>query len=268
MENIKMTLTNTGSPLRVLAIGNSFSQDATEYLWDILNSAGIDAVAGDLYNAGCTMERHLGFAESGTEGYTYYKFSHEGRNVRPSTSLRFAADDEDWNIVTIQEASRRSGVAEAYETWLSDMIELAQTVRHGARIFWHMTWAYQSDSPNSHFPEYGRDQAFMYSKIAGCVGKYVAPDPRIGGVIPVGTAVQNARTSFLGDRLTRDGSHLDLHFGRYLAALCWACALTGLSPDVFSFNPAPEDIDERMLAVARESVANALARPFEITVNS
>ena len=63
---MKTKCNNFSYPLRVLAIGNSFSQDATEYLWDILNSAGIDAVVGDLYNAGCTMERHLGFAESGT----------------------------------------------------------------------------------------------------------------------------------------------------------------------------------------------------------
>ena len=261
-------MNDSPTPLRVLAIGNSFSQDATEYLWDILNSAGIDAVVGDLYNAGCTMERHLEFAGKGTDGYTYYKFSREGRAARQSTSLRFAAEDEDWNVVTIQEASRRSGVPDAYETWLSDMIELARSVKPGAKILWHMTWAYQSDSPNSHFPEYERNQALMYSKITECVGKYVAPDPRISGVIPVGTAVQNARTSFLGDRLTRDGSHLDLYFGRIVAALCWACALTGRRPEDFPFNPSPEKISGDILAVARESVANALAEPFRITLSS
>ncbi len=258
-------MNDSPTPLRVLAIGNSFSQDATEYLWDILNSAGIDAVVGDLYNAGCTMERHLEFAGNGTEGYTYYKFSPKGRTARQSTSLRFAADDEDWKVVTIQEASRRSGVPEAYETWLSRMIELAHSVKPDVRIFWHMTWAYQSDSPNSHFPEYEKDQALMYSKIAGCVGKFVAPEPRIGGVIPVGTAVQNARTSFIGDRLTRDGSHLDLYFGRFVAALCWACVLTGRPPEDFSFNPSPENNSGDMLAVARESVANALTEPYAVT---
>lgn len=38
-------------------------------------------------------------------------------------------------------------------------------------------------------------------------------------IIPTGTAIQNARTSFVGDHMNRDGYHLDLKIGRYTAAL-------------------------------------------------
>jgi hypothetical protein len=38
---------------------------------------------------------------------------------------------------------------------------------------------------------------------------------------PVGTSVQNARTSYAGDTVTRDGFHMNYDLGRYMAALTW-----------------------------------------------
>ena len=42
-------------------------------------------------------------------------------------------------------------------------------------------------------------------------------------IIPTGTAIQNARNTQLTtlDELTRDGQHLDLGIGRYIAACTW-----------------------------------------------
>ena len=43
--------------LRILAIGNSFSDDATQYLPDLLEAAGIhNVILGRLYIGGCTLE--------------------------------------------------------------------------------------------------------------------------------------------------------------------------------------------------------------------
>ena len=83
------------------------------------------------------------------------------------------------------------------------------------------------------------------------------------GVIPSGTAVQNARTSYVGDTLTRDKTHLSIPLGRYIAALTWARVLTGKSVENICF--APDGVDEKMKAVAIEAVENAICKPFEIT---
>ncbi|MBP5270337.1 MAG: DUF4886 domain-containing protein, partial [Clostridia bacterium] len=74
-----------------------------------------------------------------------------------------------------------------------------------------------------------------------------------------------ARSSFIGDNITRDGYHLNMQFGRYLAALTWGCKITGVSPYDIAYNPAPAAINDDMLKVARESVANALAEPYTVT---
>lgn len=44
--------------LKILAIGNSFSEDATRYLHQLANAAGIDTKIVNLYIGGCPLERH------------------------------------------------------------------------------------------------------------------------------------------------------------------------------------------------------------------
>ena len=51
----------------------------------------------------------------------------------------------------------------------------------------------------------------MYRSIVGAVNK-AARQYKIKYIMPSGTAIQNARTSFAGDHLNRDGYHLDLGF--------------------------------------------------------
>lgn len=46
--------------LRVLAIGNSFSQDAVEqYLHELGKSEGYIMIIGNMYIGGCSLERHV-----------------------------------------------------------------------------------------------------------------------------------------------------------------------------------------------------------------
>ena len=44
--------------MKILAIGNSFSQDATRYLQDIAASAGENLFVRNLYIGGCSLEMH------------------------------------------------------------------------------------------------------------------------------------------------------------------------------------------------------------------
>jgi hypothetical protein len=105
----------------------------------------------------------------------------------------------------------------------------------------------------------------MYTMIVDCVKTCIEPEDRFEYLIPCGTAVQNMRTSFLGDTLTRDGYHMDKTIGRYLTALTWACVLTGVEPAAISFNPASRAINADVVKAADEAVSNAIKNPYNIT---
>ena len=67
----------------------------------------------------------------------------------------------------------------------------------------------------------------MYNAIVDTLKSTVLSKELIDGVIPSGTAIQNLRSSYVGDTVTRDGYHLSHTHGRYTAALTWYAYLTG-----------------------------------------
>ena len=60
--------------LRILGIGNSFTDDGMMYLPELLEAAGIrNVVLGRLYIAGCSLERHCREYAGNAPAYIYYK---------------------------------------------------------------------------------------------------------------------------------------------------------------------------------------------------
>ena len=104
--------------------------------------------------------------------------------------------------------------------------------------------------------------ALMRKKLIEVTQAVVTSNPLIDLLVPTGTAIENARTSQIG-LLTRDCYHLSIDKGRYIAALTFIAAITGLSIDAVSW--APKGVDEYALRIAIESANNAIKAPFEIT---
>ena len=60
--------------IKILAIGNSFSQDAVEqYLYELADSEGIPVIIGNMYIGGCSLERHVKNTRSNDSVYAYRK---------------------------------------------------------------------------------------------------------------------------------------------------------------------------------------------------
>ena len=55
--------------MRILAIGNSFSQDATRYLHQIARADGQKLSVVSLYYGGCTLDRHYRYMLSEENAY-------------------------------------------------------------------------------------------------------------------------------------------------------------------------------------------------------
>lgn len=258
-----------GKELRVLFIGNSFSDDTEAYMVDILLALGYTNITvGNLYIGGCSIDTHYTNIKSGASAYDFRMKRHNGKKYTeyaPTTvggkkqSIAFAIAYADWDIISVQQASGDSGKANTYDK-LDALVEEVkkQATNKDVEIVFNMTWAYQGDSTHAQFPDYDSDQMTMYEAIVNAV------DTKVNyTVVPNGTAIQNARTSFIGDNLTRDGYHLNLKIGRFIAGLTFVAKVTG--EDISDFAYTPNGITNEQLIVAIESVQNAIKTPFEVT---
>ena len=249
--------------LEILTLGNSFSVDATEYSWQIAKSLGIDkVVVGNLYIGSCSLNTHMANANADSANYRYY-YCDDGTWISTENyKLSTALESRSWDYVSLQQASGVSGVESTYNEDLTNLIAYIKE-RSDAKLVWHMTWAYQQDSTHDAFPTYGSDQMTMYNAIVSAVQNKVVTNSDIDLIVPNGTAVQNARTSLIGDTLTRDGYHMSKGFGRYLTGLMLVKTVTGL--DISEITYAPAGVSRQYRDIAVESVNNAYAQPFAVT---
>ncbi len=260
------SVTEPPKSIKILAIGNSFSTDSMEYLYGIAKDGGVEEIVlGNLYYGGCSLAQHLNFAKNDSGEYKYYKNTSGNWGVTNNYKMSDAINDEDWDYISLQQTSKTCGLVSSYGKTLTDLIDYVRSKNSTAKLIWNMTWAYQQDSTHTSFPNYDKSQQKMYDMIIECVEKCIETEDRFELIIPCMTSIQNARTSFLGDTLTRDGYHLDTGIGRYIAGLTWYAAITGAPIDGITYNPSTSRINDDMLAVARESVKNAIATPKAVT---
>lgn len=251
--------------VRILAIGNSFSQDAVEqYLHELAEAEGISTIIGNMFIGGCSLERHVKNARDNAPAYAYRKIGTDGKKrEKGKMSLETVLADEDWDYVSLQQASPFSGMYETYEASLPELIEYVKArLPKKTKLMLHQTWAYASTSKHSGFKNYNCNQLTMYQAIANAVKK-AAKANKIKIVIPSGTAIQNARTSFIGDHLNRDGYHLDVKIGRYTAACTWFERI--FKHNVVGNPYTPEGLDEARKAVAQKAAHAAVKHPYKVT---
>ena len=255
--------------LKILAIGNSFSEDAYKHLYIVAKDAGIEnIVLGNMYIGGCSLATHMTNMNGDLGKYKFWLSSDDTQGMiveGTERTAKYGITYTDWDYITIQQASTSSGVPGTYSDLqgIVDYINANKTA--DAEILWHMTWAYQKTSTHSGFANYNNDQMTMYNSIISTVKSQILTNSDISGVIPTGTAIQNLRTSVLGDTLTRDGYHLSEGIGRYTASLTWIAYLTGCDVNKISITPSAYPEVAESLDYIKDAVKKAIAKPYEIT---
>ncbi len=251
--------------LKVLAIGNSFSEDAIEnYLYDLAKTSNKKMVIGNLYIGGASLELHVKNASSNKESYSYRKTNIDGsKSSTKNTSIAQAIKDEDWDYISIQQASPYSGQHEVIIKSLPALISYVDSLKPSkTKLIYHQTWAYQQDSKHKGFANYDNNQEVMYKSIKDATQK-ISQSKVFSFVVPAGTAIQNARTSSIGDRYTRDGYHLQLDYGRFTAACTWYEML--FHADVRKNDYKPEKVTELQAKIAKEAAHKAVKKPFKVS---
>jgi len=250
--------------LKVLAIGNSFSEDAMTYLAEIATNYGLENFTfAYLYIGGASLEAHWTTVQNGTSSYRYEKNSENEWDNRGNKSLMIGLLDEEWDIVTMQQASGYSGMTETFQPYLDNLVDYVNENKLTDTTFmWHQTWAYSQSSTHSAFPNYDSDQMTMFNAIVDAAQNFILKDDTFRQVIPAGTALQNVRSSSVGDNVNRDGYHLNT-YGRYVAGLMWFKTITGFSIEDITYKPA--SVTDEQLVIAKEAVNNAYMQMFAVT---
>ncbi len=243
--------------VKVLAIGNSFSQDAVEqYLYELAAAQGDSLVIGNAYIGGCSIDTHYDNLINKKPAYVYRKVVGGVRAVRNKATLQSIIRDEQWDIITLQQASQLSGISSSFSNLAQlKRLILSYTSNLHVQFMWHMTWAYSESLTEERFAPYDYDQRKMYSAIVSTMQNVL---PAVGGfvrIIPSGIAIQLARYR-LGDVLNRDGYHLSYTLGRYTAACTWCEVLTGRIIDGNRYWPATISTEEATICqeAAHEAV--------------
>lgn len=251
--------------IKILAIGNSFSMDAVEQnLHDLAAAEGISTIIGNMYIGGCTLKRHLRNADENRPAYAYRKIGIDGvKKNRRKTTLIEALTDEEWDYVSVQQASGYSGKYETYEASLPNLLAFLRAhLPVSTQIVLHQTWAYAPNATIRYFSHYDNNQQKMYRAIVN-TSRRVFRQFGFKRIIPSGTAIQNARSSSLGNNLTRDGYHLDKVTGRYIAACTWFEALFNRS--VVGNSYAPKPMRDKTRRIAQAAAHAACRKPYRVT---
>ena len=279
--------------IKILAIGNSYSENSLQYMADLLlqlgigegNKANIKLV--NAYIAGGTLKNHADNARNNTSINLYrqtYNESGIATNVGGFTLQQLIKED-DWDVITLQQASEDSGDPDTYNIDLVYLIDYVNTnaTNPKFKLGWHMTWAYAESyiTGNVNYTDLYGNQDGMYHAICNTVQDKISPKPdgAFDYIIPTGTAIQNARTHYSDEEISYDGSHLE-NLGCYIASAMWIKTITGydiaklttpypmyLEWDEILYGPSPTEttINASTLLKVVEAVNAAATNPFEIT---
>ncbi len=224
--------------MKILAIGNSFSEDATRYLHQIGDAAGVKNQIVNLYIGGCPLESHWENIETNARKY---QFQMNGTKADHVVSIPQVLEAAEWDVIITQQASHDSGWIESYEPFLGRMLEYIREKQPNARIMLHETWAYASDSVHSKFIRYNRSQKEMFERLYNAyhtmADRYKLPLIRSGELVQALRATEMFDEDLGRHSICRDGFHMSLVYGRYALGCLWAKMLWGITLKDNSYVP-------------------------------
>ncbi len=228
--------------MRILCIGNSFSEDATRFLHRFAASDGYHLDIDNLYIGGCSLERHW---QNLVSGEAVYDLIENGERHGKKVSLNEMVGAKPYDFVTMQQVSAFSGIEASYHPYIEGLSGYLRVHLPTARQLFHETWAFETDSTNENFFRYGNDQKTMHAAIHKTVANVTS---LLGiGFIPCGDVIQALRATPRfdyangGQTLCRDGFHMDLIYGRYALTATWYYYLTGNAILENSFIPSEQN---------------------------
>ena len=233
--------------MQVLAIGNSFSQDATRYLHGIAKCAGDDITIVNLYIGGCSLSRHYRNMLSKEKAYS---LEFNGQKTGFYVNLDDALLSRDWDYITLQQVSTSSMNYDSYQPYLEDLSSYVRMCCPKAKLIMHETWSYEDGCDKLKALGYEK-RSDMYDGLHAAYD-FAAHAMAAHSIIPSGTLFE--KLAKLGFNVHRDTAHASLGVGRYALSLLWYSCLTGKTVSDNTFADFDEEITAEDAATVRKCV--------------
>lgn len=190
-----LSLAVSAKELKVLMIGNSFSQSVLGYLPILLKAdTGNKLTIANAYIGGCTLAYHMKNIKMLDEKPDHKPYTTNyplnGQTKQPIwTNVKEMLNVEKWDIITIQQGSPSSWQEAHTEPHATELIAYIRKFQPDAEIVIQQTWSYRSDNPR--LDRWKMDQNKMYELLEK---NYRALAERNKfRIIPMGHAVQLTR---------------------------------------------------------------------------
>ena len=307
---------------KVLLIGNSYSEDASDWnsskisqsykIFKSLMGDDVELEIGLMASGGKVLAWHATNASENKAEYVLRLAGEDGKwtTDRSVRTIKDALAYDEWDVVSLQPYGVETTTGTAgnnqgnyafdesrfgkLEQSIPYFLDLTETYVPHAKVYYYM---HLSEHNTTNYADALANTNNTYvdrASVAQTVTTYhgtVNTSKHLAGVVPVGTAIQNARTTYLTTLsnatssevtlendpvfgLQRDGGHLSFNVGRYIAALTFAekiipasfrngqidCGMRASA----SVGKLPAQYEE----IARKAVTAAINAPYQLTTIS
>lgn len=232
--------------MNILSIGNSFSQDAQRYLHEIAKADAYSLDSFNLHIGGCSLWRH--YRNMLSEEKTYF-LEVNGKNTGFKVSLKEALLNREWDVITVQQVSRKAPYYDTYQPYLNKITEYVRQYVPKAKIAVHQTWAYEQDSLRLNAELGYKNYTDMLDDIVVSYKK-AADEINADFIIPSGEVFHKLIVSGI-KKVHRDTFHASYGLGRYTLGLLWYAMLTGNDIKDNTFSDFDEEISQSEIELSK-----------------
>lgn len=235
--------------MNILAIGNSFSQDATRYLHGIARADNENLTVVNLYIGGCQLVTHY---KNAMADLKKYELCINGHPSQFFVTIKEALVSRKWDYVTFQQGSVVSIDYNTYQPYLNELSAYVKKYAPEAKQLIHQTWAYGQGSELLHQKMGYADQKDMFNDVKKAYDK-ASKDIKAEFILPSGEILQELISHGV-ESVHRDGHHTSLGLGRYAMALLWYTMLTGKDVENNTFRDFDVEVSEEEISLAKKCV--------------
>ena len=236
--------------MKILSIGNSFSCDATRYLHGIAHADNVNIESVNLYIGGCPLDKHFRNMKGDYRAYALY---FNGQATGFDVSIKEALLSREWDIVTVQQASKKSYKKETYYPYITELVDYVKELAPKAKIIMHETWAYEDGSERL-FNVTGYESSDAMLADVKKAYHEVADELGLDGLIPSGEMLGALVKLGIPRVHKEDASHASLGVGRYALGLLWYRMLTGNSVLENTYRDFDVDVPEEEIEIVKKYV--------------